>query len=78
MWVGGGEGRCSQSGERVRGEEERGGWGEADGSIFQAPRAKKLEQETGKGLPSNPNTVMVVVVLLAGFYLEVEGYFTLV
>ena len=47
-----------------RGEGEREGWEEANGRIFQVPRAKKLEQETGKGLPSNPNAVMVVVMVV--------------
>lgn len=47
-----------------REEKEREGWEEADGRIFQVPRANKLQQETGKGLPSNPKAVMVVVVVM--------------
>ena len=71
MWDGGGEDRYRQSGERVRGEEEREIWGEAEGSIFQTPKANKLEQETGKSLPSNPNTVMVVALLVFTWKLRV-------
>lgn len=38
--------------------------------MCQAPRDSELEQEAGKGLSSNPSTVMVVVVF---FFMEAEG-----
>ena len=45
-------------------EKEREGWEEDDGITFQVPRANKFQQETGKGLPSNPKAVMEVVVFV--------------
>lgn len=53
MWAKWGSGEGGEGAPGSRGEREREGWEEANGRIFQVPRAKKLEQETGKGLPSN-------------------------
>lgn len=58
-----GKGRGGEGAPASRRERNREGGGEADGSIFQAPRPKKLEQETGKGLPSiRSGSVAVVLV----------------
>lgn len=64
MLVRSGKGQGGEGAPASRGERDREGGGEADGSIFQAPRANKLERETGKDLPSNPYTAMAGAAVL--------------
>lgn len=59
-----GKGQGREGAPASRGEKDRKGWGKAEGSIFQPPRANKPEQETGKGLPSNSYTAMVGAAVL--------------
>lgn len=58
-----GKRRGGEGAPASRREGDKEGGGEADGSIFQAPRPNKLEQETGKGFPCICSVSVAVVLV---------------